>query len=292
MDLRAIFMGILFALIWSSAFSSARIIVAAAPPLLTLSIRFFIAGIIGVCIARFFGQTFFLTRRQWKATVIFGVFQNALYLGLNFLGMQTVEASLASIIASSMPLMVAFAGWVIFRERLSFLAGVGLFLGFLGVAMIMGLRITGGADNYGLLLCVIGSMALTVATLAVRGASEGGNVMMVVGLQMIIGAASLAIVGSLTEKVYVSWSLPFILAFVYTTLVPGLAATLIWFKLVNRIGTVKAATFHFLNPFFGVVIAAFVLGEAMSLLDFIGVIVITIGILAVQMSRQSNLTEV
>tara|TARA_Y100000813_G_C24063777_1_gene305305 strand:+ start:76 stop:651 length:576 start_codon:yes stop_codon:yes gene_type:complete len=190
-----------------------------------------------------------------------------------------------------MPLMVAFAGWVIFRERLSFLAGVGLFLGFLGVAMIMGLRITSGADTYGLLLCVLGSVALTVATLAVRGASEGGNVIMVVGLQMIIGAASLAIVGSLTEKVYVSWSLPFILAFVYTTLVPGLAATLIWFKLVNRIGTVKAATFHFLNPFFGVVIAAFVLGESMTLLDFMGVIVITIGILAVQMSRQSNFTD-
>ncbi len=289
MDLRAIFMGVLFSLIWSSAFSSAKIIVSVAPPLLTLSIRFFIAGIIGVCIARFLGQTYYLTRGQWKATIIFGIFQNALYLGLNFMGMQTVEASLASIIASSMPLMVAFAGWVLFRERLSLLAGVGLCLGFLGVAMIMGLRITDGADSYGIVLCVIGAVALTVATLAVRGASEGGNVMMVVGLQMIIGAVFLAIAGTLTESIYVTWSWPFILAFLYTTLIPGLAATFIWFMLVNRIGTVKAATFHFLNPFFGVVIASFLLGEAMSVVDFVGVIVITIGILAVQMSRQSNL---
>ncbi len=289
MDLRAIFMGVLFSLIWSSAFSSAKIIVAVAPPLLTLSIRFFIAGIIGVCIARFLGQTYYLTRGQWKATIIFGIFQNALYLGLNFLGMQTVEASLASIIASSMPLMVAFTGWVIFRERLSLLASVGLCLGFLGVAMIMRLRITDGADSYGIVLCVIGAVALTVATLAVRGASEGGNVMMVVGLQMIIGAVFLAIAGALTESIYVTWSWPFILAFLYTTLIPGLAATFIWFMLVNRIGTVKAATFHFLNPFFGVVIASFVLGEAMSVVDFVGVIVITIGILAVQMSRKSNL---
>ena len=75
-------------------------------------------------------------------------------------------------------------------------------------------------------------------------------------------------------------------AFSYTTLIPGLVATFIWFLLVNRIGTVKAATFHFLNPFFGVLLAALVLGEAMSVSDFAGVVVITIGILAVQMSKQ------
>ena len=73
MDIRAIFMGIIFAVIWSSAFSSARIIVAAAPPLITLSIRFFIAGLIGVVIAYALGQTIKMTRGQWKSTIIFGI---------------------------------------------------------------------------------------------------------------------------------------------------------------------------------------------------------------------------
>jgi len=53
-----------------------------------------------------------------------------------------------------------------------------------------------------------------------------------------------------------------IVAFIYTTLVPGLLATLIWFLLVGRIGAVRASTFHFLNPFFGVLVAAVLLGEA------------------------------
>ena len=287
MDIRAIFMGIIFAVIWSSAFSSARIIVAAAPPLITLSIRFFIAGLIGVVIAYTLGQTIKMTRGQWKSTIIFGIFQNTLYLGLNFVGMQTVEASLASIIASSMPLMVAFTGWLIKREQLSLLAATGLCLGFLGVALIMGLRITNGADGYGIVLCILGAVALTVATLAVAGASEGGNIMMIVGLQMIIGAFFLGLAGILIEEVYISWSLSFLIAFIYTTLVPGLAATFIWFRLVNRIGAIKAATFHFLNPFFGVVIASLVLDEVITALDLTGVVVIAIGILAVQLSKQT-----
>ena len=286
MDIRAILLGVTFALMWSSAFSSARIIVAAAPPLTTLSIRFFIAGVIGVMIAKLLGQTFRLTKGQRKSTIIFGIFQNALYLGLNFVAMQTVEASLASIIASSMPLMVAFAGWAVFRERLSFMAAIGLLLGIVGVGLIMGLRMTGGADGFGILLCVIGAAALAVATLVVRGASGSGNLMMVVGLQMIVGAVFLGIVGVLTEEFIVDWSWMFVFAFTYTTLIPGLAATFIWFLLVNRIGTVKAATFHFLNPFFGVLLAALILGEAMRVFDFAGVVVITIGILAVQLSKQ------
>ena len=118
MDIRAIIMGLTFALIWSSAFTSARIIVTNASPLAALSLRFFISGLIGISIARILGQTWHLTPNQWRATIIFGVCQNAIYLGLNFYAMQTVEASLASIIASSMPLLVAFAGWVFLKDSL------------------------------------------------------------------------------------------------------------------------------------------------------------------------------
>ncbi|MGC6527742.1 MAG: DMT family transporter [Paracoccaceae bacterium] len=288
MDKRAIVMGIAFALMWSSAFTSARVIVAQASPLASLSLRFFISGLIGIMIAKWLGQSFDLTRNQWRATFIFGIFQNALYLGLNFVAMQTIEASLASIIASSMPLMVAFAGWIVFRDKLAPLALIGLIAGFVGVSLIMGLRLSGGADLMGLALCVAGALALTVATLSVRGASEGGNVMMVVGLQMIVGAVALGVASYFTEDIQVTMSASLIMAFVYTTLVPGLAATFVWFQLVNRIGAIKAATFHFLNPFFGVLIAAILLGEAMSLLDFVGVGIITAGILAVQLSKSKT----
>jgi drug/metabolite transporter (DMT)-like permease len=285
MDLRAIFMGLAFALIWSSAFTSARIIVAAAPPVSSLALRFLLSGLIGVAIALSAGQTWRLTRAQWRATVVFGICQNALYLGLNFVAMQSIEAGFASIIAASLPLLVALFGWLVFGETVPRLGLAGLAAGFVGVGLILGSRISGGADPAGIGLCVLGALALTAATLAVRGASSGGNLMMIVGLQMLIGAAALTPY-ALTESHVVSWSTPLVVAFLYTTLAPGLLATWIWFLLVNRIGTVRAATFHFLNPVFGVAIAWLLLGESMGPLDLIGVAIVTAGILAVQVSRQ------
>ncbi|TLP65728.1 DMT family transporter [Parasedimentitalea maritima] len=286
MDARAIAMGLAFALMWSSAFTSARIIVTDASPLFSLAMRFLVSGLLGVAIAKVMGQTWHLSRGQWRATMIFGICQNALYLGLNFVAMQTIEASLAAIIAATMPLLVALASWLIFGERLKPLGIIGLIAGVLGVALIMGTRVSAGVDLFGMALCGVGVLALTLATLSLRGATSGGNFMMVVGLQMLIGSALLFVAAPLFEDIYITPTLPLALAFVYTTLVPGLIATFIWVLLLNRIGPLRAATFHFLNPVFGVTIAYFLLGERLGGLDLVGVLIVTAGILAVQLSRQ------
>ncbi|WP_114966138.1 DMT family transporter [Alkalilacustris brevis] len=287
MDIRAIFMGMAFSLMWSSAFASARIIVLDAPPLTALALRFLLSGLIGVALARALGQSWHLSPAQWRATVLFGISQNALYLGLNFVAMQTVEASLAVIIASTMPLLVAAAGWGLLGHRLRPIGLAGLVTGFLGVMLIMGGRLGAGVDLFGVALCVLGVIALAAATLSLRSASSGGNVLMVVGLQMLVGAALLAGPALAFESYEVRWSAGLVGAFLYQVLVPGLMATWVWFKLVERIGAVRAATFHFLNPFFGVAIAAALLGEHLGPLDVVGVVIVAAGILAVQLARQT-----
>lgn len=285
MDFRAILMGLAFAVMWSSAFTSARMIVIDAPPLTALALRFMISGLIGVALAFALGQSARLTPAQWRATAIFGICQNALYLGFNFMAMQWVGASEAAIVASTMPLLVALAGWTLFGERLRPLGIAGLVAGMAGVAIIMGPRMAGGVDSMGLLFCVIGVLALTFATLSVRGASSGGNLLMIVGLQMLVGSVALWPAALLLETWDVNWTPRLVLAFGYTTLVPGLLATWVWFLLVQRIGAVRSATFHFLNPAFGVLIAAALLDEGLSLWDALGVAVVAAGILAVQLSR-------
>ena len=180
---------------------------------------------------------------------------------------------------------MALANWVLFSERTRVLGVAGLLAGTVGVVLIMGTRLQGGTDPFGVALCVLGVIALTVATLSVRGASGGGNLLMVVGLQMLVGAGALLPAGLATETWAVTWSPTLVAAFAYTTLIPGLAATWIWFLLVARIGATPAATFHFLNPFFGVVIAWALLGERLGPVDVAGVVVIAGGILAVQLSR-------
>ena len=288
MSPKALILGLMFAFIWSSAFTSARVIVSNAPPLGALSLRFFLSGIIALIIAIWLRQNFKLTKNQLQATIIFGLCQNTIYLGLNFVAMQWIEASLAAIIASSMPLLVALLGWLFLRQQLSIIGVAGLGIGFLGVTLIMGFRLNTGISELGLIYCVLGAVALSIATLAVRNTNSEGNLMVIVGYQMLIGGASLSIFSIMLETYIIVFNWTLLVAFVYTTLVPGLIATVIWFWLVNEIGAVKAATFHFLNPFFGVSIAAVVLGEPLGVSDYLGVFIVTIGILLVQTSKQSS----
>ena len=288
MDIRAILMGLTFALIWSSAFTSARIIVLQAPPLTISSLRFATAGIIAITIAYALGQRIHLDRKKWRAIIIFGICQNALYLGLFFMAMQRIEASLASIIASAMPLIVGLASALFLGERLGKIGWIGLVAGFIGVALIMGGRMSNGIDVVGIIFCIIGVTALAIAALTVHATSSKGNVFMVVGIQMLIGSLALFIPAILFEVPHFTWTGSLLAAFSYTVLMPGIFATIIWFLLVDRIGATRASTFHFLNPFFGVAIAAVVLDEQLTYTDIIGVLIVMAGIFAVQMSRQKS----
>ena len=287
MSLKPLLLGLVFALLWSSAYTAARIIVTYSPPLGALSLRFFISGILALIIAKWLGQNFKLSKKQLKATIIFGVCQNTIYLGLNFAALQWIEASLAAIIASSMPLLVALLGWVFLGQRLSGLGVLGLGLGFFGVILIMGFRVNNGMNELDLLYCILGALALSIATLAVRNTGSVGNLLVIIGYQLLIGATSLTVFSFMIESYTVDLNAKLFLAFSYSTLVAGLVATVVWFWLVNEIGPIKAATFHFLNPFFGVSIAALILGESLSLSDYFGVVMVTIGILLVQTSKES-----
>ena len=287
MDFRSILMGVSFSFIWSSAFTSAKIIVTAASPLMVLSLRFLISGLLGIALARMLGQKIQFNKGEWTVVVIIGISQNALYLAFNFIAMQWIEAGLAAIIASLLPLVVAGVCWFFLGEKTGFIGMLGLTVGFGGVLVIMLDKLSGSSASLGMTLCLIGVAALAAATLYVgRMMSSNKNVLMIVGLQMLVGSIALFPFSLIFETWSIEWSTSFLLAFLYTILFPGLLGTLIWFFLVRRIGPVKAATFHFLNPFFGVLVAAIILSEPLSLRDGIGVTIIMAGILLVQLSRK------
>ncbi len=286
MDIRSIVMGVSFAFMWASAFTTTRMIVTSAPPLTALVIRFSLSAAIAIPLALMMGQSLRLSRAEWRAVVLFGLCQNALYLGLNWVAMQWVEASAAAIIASMMPLIVAMMGWLFLGEKLRRMALIGLVTGIVGVTIIMGVRLQHGLNIPGTILCLIGAVALAAATLSARGASGSRNMLMIVGLQMAVGAALLAPAALLLETSHeIVWSGRLLLAFLYTVFVPGIAATWIWFELVNRTGAVRAATYHFLSPFFGVAVAALLLGERFGLSDIAGALIVAAGIFMVQRSK-------
>jgi len=292
MNLRSIFMGILFSVIWSSAFTSARILMSSAPPFLVLSLRFLISGILGIVIARLLGQNFNLSREEWVGIFIFGFCQNVLNLGLNFVALQWIDASMAVIIASMLPLVVATILWIFLVEKPGVIGVLGLVAGMAGVFIIMIDRTGDQSKLLGVLLCSIALLALAGATILLGSCFRSNkNLLMIVGLQMFIGFFFLFPLAIMFEKWQINWSMIFIISFVYQILIPGVFGTLIWFLLVKRIGATKSAAFHFLNPFFGVLIAATILAEPISLKDGIAVLIIMSGILAVQISHRKGLKK-
>ena len=284
---RDLVLGVSFALIWSSAFTSARISMFDAPPFLLLSLRFFLSGIIAIGLAYIFGQSINFSKSEWAAIFIFGVFQNTIYLGLNFVAMQWIDASLAATIASLLPLVVTILLWIFFKETLTSLGLVGLIIGLLGLLLIIQSTLPSRLNIIGILLCLIGVIALAIATIVVRN-STNKNMIMMIGIQMIVGSFTLLPLSIAFEVWEINLTVRLITSFLYTTIFPGLIATLIWFKLIYFIGPIKAAAFHFLNPFFGVLIANIILSESLLWQQIIGVLLVTMAILCLQLSNIKN----
>ena len=225
MDYKSIFMGILFSVIWSSAFTSARILMSSAPPFLVLSLRFMISGLLAIAIARLLGQNFNLSKQEWVGVLIFGFCQNVLNLGLNFVALQWIDASMAAIIASMLPLVVAAISWILLIEKPGIIGVLGLLAGMVGVLLIMIDRTGDQTKLLGFLLCSVALLALAGATLLLGNFFRGNkNILMIVGLQMLVGFIFLLPLTILFEKWLINWSMIFIISFVYQILMPGVLA--------------------------------------------------------------------
>ena len=90
----------LFCLLWSFAFVAGKIGVTDCPPLILLTARFSLAGILILGISALCGEGWQLSWRDAAVFAVLGVANNALYLGLGYTGLKTVSAGLGGLINS------------------------------------------------------------------------------------------------------------------------------------------------------------------------------------------------
>ena len=213
MEFKHILLGVGFAFIWASAFPSAKIAVQFSPPFFFLLLRFTLAGLFSIILGTYLGQSFQLDRKSLIWIMVFGVIQNGLYLGLIFLALTKIDSNVSVIIASILPLTVAFFSWVFFKSSLSFLGLSGLFIGLIGVLLIMLQRIEKESEMLGITLCIMGLLATTFSTLIITKINiNKNNILIVVGLQMLAGSLFLLPLSYFFEV----WSISFNLTFLFT----------------------------------------------------------------------------
>ena len=287
MEFKHILLGVGFALIWASAFPSAKIAVQFCPPLFFLFLRFSLAGLFSILLGACLGQNFRFDHKDLLWIAIFGLIQNGLYLGLIFLALTKIDSNISVIIASILPLTVAFFSWLLFKSKMSLLGLSGLVVGLFGVLLIMLQRVEKESEILGIILCLLGLLATTFSTLIITKINiNKNNILIIVGLQMLAGSIFLLPLSYFFEAWNVSFSITFLFTFLYIAAFPGIIGPVIWFYLQKEIGAVKYASFHFLVPFFGIGISYFLLGETLTFSDAIGVVVIILGLYLVNRDKR------
>jgi drug/metabolite transporter (DMT)-like permease len=155
-----------FCILWSSAFSVAKVALADCPPLLLLSARFLVAGVVMLGFAAAQRTPWTLSRRDVVLFAVLGVANQAVYLGLGYVGLRDISSGLSALIVSANPIVTAVLAVLVLGERMTWGKSLGLLLGIGGVAFIVGSRLSAGADHLqGILLTIAALLSLVGGTI-------------------------------------------------------------------------------------------------------------------------------
>jgi drug/metabolite transporter (DMT)-like permease len=270
--------------LWASAFVPSKLGVLGSSPLWFLVVRFAVAGLIAVGIARALGAQFPRNRRQWAAVVVLGVLGNAVYLGCTYEALRHMAAGVGAIVVSTSPLVLAIVAPWLLREPLTPGKIVGMLLGFGGVVVITIVRTgSGTADPSDIAIAFVGVIGSVAATIVFKRWCGDLDLRAVTGLQLLAAGAVLLPLAIVFEGTpHAMWSWQFIASFWYVVLVMSVGASLLWFWLLTHGEASRVTAYYFLTPVFGLALAALLLREPVSIRDLGGLAAIAIGIALVQ----------
>jgi drug/metabolite transporter (DMT)-like permease len=270
----------LFCLIWSFAFVAGKIGVTDCPPLILLTARFLLAGLLIFGISALRAETFGLSLRDVAVFALLGVANNALYLGLGYTGLKTVSAGLGGLVVSANPVFTAILAALFLGEAMNWRKVFGLLLGVVGVTFIVWHRLSVGTDHAEGILFTLASLAsIVVGTILYKLLAPKGSLWIGNGIQNLAGGLALMPFAATFANVHdIVPSARLFGAFAFLVLAGSILAYLLWFHLLNVCGATAASAYHFLMPPLAMLFAYLVLGEHVELRDLLGIIPVALGI--------------
>jgi drug/metabolite transporter (DMT)-like permease len=201
-DQRAIWLGlaILYG-VWGSTYLAIAVAVETLPPFLMAAVRFGLAGLLLLAWVAIRRPESLVrpSRRQILDTMIVGALLLGGGMGLVAWGEQTIPSGITAVMVAMMPVWVAVLGGVFFRERLPRIAGLGIIVGFVGVALLAGptaLGEPGALDAAGMLAVIVSPVAWSIGSLyASHRARLPQDSLVATGMQMVAGSLVLAVMG-------------------------------------------------------------------------------------------------
>ena len=274
---------LLLATLWGASYTFIKIGVASIPPLTLIAARTSIAGALLLVIMRGRGVSLPTDAATWRRFLFQACLNSVIPFTLIAWAEQSLDAGLATILNSTAPIFTfLLTALVTQHERVSPRKLFGVLAGVVGVCLIVGVQALGGLGRE-----LVAQLAIVAATIAYAGAAifsrgfKGLDPMAPAAGSLISGAAVLIPASVLVDHPWtLSPSMPSLLALLGLSVFSTAFAFVIYFRLIQTLGSVGTTAQAYLRVPIGVALGVLLLGESLTSTAWAGLACVVIGVAA------------
>jgi drug/metabolite transporter (DMT)-like permease len=267
--------------VWGSTYLAIAVADRSLPPLLMLSVRFLVAGAV-----LFAWKRQRPTPRQWAAAAAVGGALLVVDTGGVALAEQRVPSGIAALLVATVPLFVAVLDRVCFGIRLPLGAGLGIVVGLVGVALLVGG--SGHVDPVGVVVLVVASFAWAAGSTYARVAPLPEDTVLSAAMQMLTAGAVLGVVGAAAGERFHAVSASSLGALGFLVVFGSLLAFTAYGWLLQNAPSPLVSTYAYVNPAVAVGLGWLLIGEHIGPRELVAGLVIlsSVALLAIRHERR------
>ena len=268
-----------FILLWSSAFITTKPIVDNSDPFSALAFRFFFVALGFYLFSIYSKQSILVNQKNLIESLLSGVLFHGFYLGGVFysisIGMPT---GIAALIVTLQPILTNTLSGPILGEKVTVKQWIGVFLGFLGAVMVLGIDVGSNIPMLGLVATIIALVSITASTIWQKKLSNNLPLSVSNFYQAIGGCLFHIVVIIFFSQPYIDFTETFIIAMGHQIFLVSFGAFTILMFLIKNNSASKTVSIFFLIPTTSAFMAWLFLNENLSSLDLLGFLITTIGV--------------
>jgi drug/metabolite transporter (DMT)-like permease len=268
-----------FIVLWSSAFITTKPIIDYSDPFSALAFRFFFVAIGFFLFSLYLKQSIIIKRKNLIESFLSGVLFHGFYLGGVFysisIGMPT---GIAALIVTLQPILTNALSGPILGEKVTIKQWIGVLLGFIGAALVLGLDVGTNIPLLGLIATIVALVSITSSTIWQKKLSNNLPLSVSNFYQALGGCLFHILVIIFFTQPYINFSKTFIIAMSHQIFLVSFGAFTILMFLIKKNSASKTVSIFFLIPTTSALMAWIFLNESLTNLDVFGFLITTIGV--------------
>ena len=269
----------IFILLWSSAFITTKPIIDNSDPFSALAFRFFFVAIGFYLFSIFLNHSILVNKRNLLESIFSGVLFHGFYLGgvfySIFIGMPT---GIAALIVTLQPILTNALSGPILGEKVTNKQWIGVLLGFVGAALVLGFDVGTDIPFLGLVATIVALIAITFSTIWQKKLSNNLPLPVSNFYQAVGGCLFHIIIIMIFTKPYINFTKTFFIAMSHQVFLVSFGAFTILMYLIKNNSASKTVSIFFLIPTTSAFMAWLFLNERLTNLDLLGFLITTIGV--------------